>query len=106
MDFTERMTKNSNEQLIQIVTELRHDFQPKAVLAAEEELKKRSLTSEQLDKIQNNIREEKRKAQIVSEEPLSLLAILLIIATFGIFTFLIYVRLKSEDKTVKAQQLK
>ncbi len=106
MDFTERMANNSNEQLIKIVTELRNDYQPNAVLAAEEELKKRSLTSEQLEKIQNSISEEKLKAKIVSDEPLSLLEILFILASFGIFTFLIYLRLKSEDKTVKAQQIK
>jgi len=43
MDFADKMKTHTKEKLIEIVTKLRDDYNPDAVIAAEEELKKRNI---------------------------------------------------------------
>jgi len=43
MDFTDKMKEHTKEKLIEIVTKLRDDYNPDAVIAAEEELKQRNI---------------------------------------------------------------
>jgi hypothetical protein len=65
-DFTEVMKKKSNSELLEIVTKLKDDYQPKAVSAAENELKSRDLTSTQIEQAETEI-EEKTQINIEKE---------------------------------------
>jgi hypothetical protein len=47
--FAEAMTKRSDADLIEIVTTLRDDYEPEAVVAAEAEIKTRNLSIEQIE---------------------------------------------------------
>jgi hypothetical protein len=48
--FSDAMSKRSDSDLLKIVTEQRNDFQPEAIIAAEEEIDKRKLMREQYSK--------------------------------------------------------
>jgi hypothetical protein len=48
-EFSEAMSKRSNADLIEIVTILRDDYQPEAVIAAESEIKDRKLSIEKIE---------------------------------------------------------
>ena len=53
--FAEAMSKRSDSELLEIVTKLRNDYQPEAVEAAEIEIKKRNLSTEQIEKAKEEI---------------------------------------------------
>lgn len=70
-DFAEVMKKKSDGELLEIVTKLKDDYQPEAVIAADIELKNRNLSSTQIEQAESEI-EEKEKINIEKEnEPLS-----------------------------------
>jgi hypothetical protein len=48
MNFTDVMQKHTNEELIEIVTTLRADYNPEAVLAAENELESRNVNASEI----------------------------------------------------------
>ena len=53
--FAEAMSKRSDSELLEIVTKLRNDYQPEAVEAGEIEIKKRNLSTEQIEKAKEEI---------------------------------------------------
>lgn len=57
--FSEAMANRSDAELLKIVNEQRHDYQPEAVEAAEKELANRNLSVEQIEKAnkENEIKE-------------------------------------------------
>jgi uncharacterized protein YqhQ len=63
--FTSVMTQRTDAELLKIVNEQKNDYQPKAIEAAELEIKKRNMSSE---RIQEAIQENKTKNQIETEK--------------------------------------
>jgi hypothetical protein len=71
-DFLEIMKNKSDSELLEIVTKLKNDYQPAAVVAAEVEIQNRNLSATQLEQAELEI-EEKLKADIEKEnEPLGI----------------------------------
>ena len=68
--FTEIMAKRSDSELLEIVTKLKDDYQPEAVLAAELEIKNRNLSNEQLEKAKIEIKEKEISLAEKENEPL------------------------------------
>jgi hypothetical protein len=62
-DFTDIMRKRTDRELLIITTTERADYQPKALLAAEAELKSRNLTAEQLADAQAQVDETQREEE-------------------------------------------
>lgn len=54
-DFTEIMAKHTDEELVRIVTFDKDNYQLSAVTAAEEEIKKRNIDSETLEKLTSRL---------------------------------------------------
>ncbi|MCX6181466.1 MAG: hypothetical protein NT150_06035 [Bacteroidetes bacterium] len=109
MDFTEAMAKNSNEQLLKIVTDLRNDYQPAAIIAAEKEIEKRNLSDLQIQRTKANLDEQKRIENLYAKEELSVF-LKVIVFVFPLsalmFKILFYYDWKKQGKTLKAEQLK
>lgn len=55
--FAQVMAKNSDSQLIQIVTKDKHKYESIAIEAAEEEIRKRNLSTEQIETAKERIKE-------------------------------------------------
>jgi len=71
-DFSEVMKQKSDGELLEIVTRLKNDYQPTAVVAAEMEIKIRKLSTTQIEQAELEI-EEKLKASVEKEnEPLGI----------------------------------
>lgn len=64
------MSKRADSELIEIVTKFRNDYQPEAVQAAEIEIQKRNLSSEQLLKANDEIKIKELNLQARENEPL------------------------------------
>jgi hypothetical protein len=64
------MSQSSDAELIHIVTEMRKDYQPEAVAAAENELVKRKISSEQMDSALLEIEKQKQSQEDIKNEPL------------------------------------
>lgn len=60
-DFTEVMSKRTDEELIEIVKVKRDDYQPEAVEAAEKELQKRQVNTDQIEQVQRELTEKETK---------------------------------------------
>lgn len=60
-DFTEVMSKRTDEELIEIVKVKRDDYQPEAVEAAEKELQKRQINPDQIEQVQQELTEKETK---------------------------------------------
>ncbi len=63
-DFKDVMSKRTDEELIKIVTLDRDNYQPLAVIAAEEEIKCRELDTTKIEQVENELKteiEEKKK---------------------------------------------
>jgi len=69
-DFSEKMRQRSDADLVDIVTRLREDYQPEAVLAAEEELKSRDLPAEQIEALQEAANSTQEALDEKANEPL------------------------------------
>ncbi|MDR2148670.1 MAG: RDD family protein [Tannerella sp.] len=54
-DFRDAMSKRTDEELVKIVTVDRNDYQPLAVAAAEEEVKRRNLDLTSVEQIKNEL---------------------------------------------------
>ena len=57
-DFKDVMSKRTDEQLIKIVTVDRDDYQPAAVIAAEEEIRNRNLDTAKVEQVESEIKAE------------------------------------------------
>jgi len=60
-DFTDIMSKRTNEELIEIVKVKRDDYQPEAVEAAEKELNKRQVNPDQVEQVKQELTEKETK---------------------------------------------
>jgi len=64
IDFKDIMSSRTDEELIKIVTVNRDDYQPLAIVAAEEEIKRRNLGTTKIEEVENdflaNIEKEKQ----------------------------------------------
>ncbi len=69
--FDEVMAKESDAQLIKILTELRNDYQPAAVEAAEKEFARRNLSSEKIEVAKELLMQEKQVTEAKAAEPLA-----------------------------------
>ncbi|MCL2131880.1 MAG: RDD family protein [Lentimicrobiaceae bacterium] len=57
-DFKDVMSRRTDEELIKIVTIGRNDYQPSAVIAAEEEMQKRQLDAAKIEQIESELKVE------------------------------------------------
>ena len=69
-DFTKIMANRSDGELLEIVTKLKDDYQPEAVIAAELEIKNRNLSTEQLENAEIEIKEKEISLAEKENEPL------------------------------------
>lgn len=69
-DFSKIMAEHSNAKLIEITTKQRNDYQPEAILAAEEELKNRNLDEKDLIEANEEVLHQEKSAKEKSAEPL------------------------------------
>lgn len=69
--FADVMAGTPNEELLDIVTRLRNDYQPEAIVAAETELKKRNLGNEQLLTAKQKVEQKVKGIEERANEPLS-----------------------------------
>ena len=69
-NFTEIMAKRSDSELLEIVTKFKDDYQQEAVIAAELEIKKRNLSSEQIENAKDEIKEKEISLAEKESEPL------------------------------------
>ena len=65
-EFTDVMAKRPDSELLEIVTKRRNDFQPAAIEAAEFEIEKRNLSTEQIETAKKEI--EKKESQLAEKE--------------------------------------
>ena len=104
-EFTEVMSKNSDDQLIEIVTTKKADYRPEAVLAAKEEIKKRKLSSELIEVAKENLRKREAMKSKKEDEPLGLLQkILFFIFFWGIFPWMIAATYKADGYSRKYKE--
>ena len=96
-DFTDVMSKYEDEDLIHIVTVARNDYQPSAVAAAEEEIKKRNISKTQIEEqekeelawIEENAREmEEEERKRKKSRKIWLIIWLIIIVVCAIISFI------------------
>lgn len=68
-DFTEVMSKRTDEELIKIVSIKKEDYQPEAVEAAKSELNKRQVNPDKIEKVKLELaKQEKNKNEIESNK--------------------------------------
>lgn len=60
-DFSEAMSKRTNEELIEIVKVKRDDYQPEAVETAEKELESRQVNPDQIEQVKRELTEKEIK---------------------------------------------
>lgn len=56
-DFTEVMSKRTDEELIEIIKVKREDYQPEAIEAAEKEFEKRQINPDQIEQVEQELTE-------------------------------------------------
>lgn len=64
-NFKDAMSKRKNEELFRIVTVEKEDYQPLAIIAAEEEIKNRNLNNSTIDQINLLIADEQEKQRLL-----------------------------------------
>jgi|WetSurMetagenome_2_1015567.scaffolds.fasta_scaffold1457483_1 hypothetical protein len=104
-DFTAIMSQRTDAELLKIVNERRNDYQPDAVGAAELELQKRNLSSEQ---VQEAVHENETKNQIVTEKANAKLSGIWKVLTFifpGIIQVIFAGTFKADGYDTKAREL-
>ena len=57
-DFKDVMSKRTDEELIKIVTVYKNDYQPLAIIAAEEEMKKRNIDTVKIEQVESKFKSE------------------------------------------------
>lgn len=69
-EFSKVMENKSDSELLEIVTKLKDDYQPEAVIAAEKEVESRNLSSEQIEQAEIEIKEKEVENLEKANEPL------------------------------------
>jgi len=70
--FSEVMKQRTDAELIEIVTNLRNDYQPDAVVAAEMEINSRNLTSVQIENAKEETEKKNAEIEFKAKEPLDI----------------------------------
>ncbi len=104
-EFAQVMSKRSDSDLLEIVTKLRGDYQPEAVLAAEMEIQKRNLSAEEIKNAHEDI-QIKEVAHLQKEnEPLDAIQrALFIIFFWGVIPWSVASTFKSNGYTRKYKE--
>jgi len=68
--FSEVMARCSDSELIEIITKKREEYESEALKAAEVELKKRNLSTEQIQEARESVEEKDQELKQRAEEPL------------------------------------
>lgn len=71
-NFKQVMEQKSDSQLLEIVTKLKADYQPEAVVAAQNEIEKRNLTGEQIEQAEFELEVQTQKTFEHENEPLGI----------------------------------
>ena len=100
------MSERSDAELLLIVSEQRDDYQPEALKAAEEELLKRNLSTEQVLEAEEVNQEKKRIAGLRDNEPLEVYWKILTALFPGIFQLVLAGGFRREGYSRKAKDLK
>jgi hypothetical protein len=69
-EFSNAMQQRTDEELLHIVTDLRNEYQPEAVSAAETELQNRNIPSEKMDYLLRRVEHVKKARHTKSQKPL------------------------------------
>jgi len=105
-EFTEQMSKRTNAELLRILNVERNDFKAEAVIAAEEELVKRNLTSEQVELAKEEGETSQQFFENKANEPLRLIWKILTAIFPGVIPQLIvFGILKADGYHRKAREL-
>ncbi len=81
-DFTEVMVKKSDSELLEIVTKLKDDYQPEAIIAAENEIEKRNLSTDQIEQAEIELEEREQENLEKENEPLGIVQKILFLIFF------------------------
>lgn len=101
-DFTKIMEQKSDSDLLEIVTKLKDDYQPEAVVAAQNEIEKRNLTGTQIEQANLEIDEKEKKNFERENEPLGAgQKILFLIFFWGIIPWAMAGTFKADGYTKK-----
>lgn len=101
-NFTKVMEQKSDSELLEIVTKLKDDYQPEAVVAAQNEIEKRNLTGEQIEQAKLEIEEKDLKNFQRENEPLDAgQKILFLIFFWGVIPWVIAGTFKADGYTKK-----
>ncbi|MFH2143093.1 MAG: hypothetical protein ABIJ97_11755 [Bacteroidota bacterium] len=101
-EFKSVMGTRTDAELIEIVTELKNDYQPDAVIAAQEEIIIRNLTPDKVKKAEEKEKQEEKKAEIESRNkdntnvPLQIYWKIITLISPGLFNLLIGENYKKE----------
>ncbi len=99
------MRQKSDAQLIRITTELKDDYQPDAVAAAQKESESRNLSADQIEQAELILNEKNRIDKELAERPLAPIWKILTFVKPGIIQLFIAVRMKGEGKVRMADEL-
>ena len=104
-EFAAVMSKRSDSDLLEIVTKLRGDYQPEAVLAAEMEIQKRNLSDVQMKNAQDDIQIKEVTHLQKENEPLDAIQrALFIIFFWGVIPWSVASTFKSNGYTRKYKE--
>ena len=101
-EFAIKMKNRSDEELLEIVTRFKNDYQPDAVKAAEEELNNRGLSKERLVEVQEKVNIKVEEDESISNKPLGIIQkILFLIFSIGLIPMLIASKYESKGENRK-----
>ncbi len=101
-DFIEVMIKKSDSELLEIVAKLKDDYQPEAVLAAENEIKNRNLSATKIEQAEMVLKEKEKENLDKENEPLGIgQKILFLIFFWGVIPWVMAGTFKNNGYTRK-----
>jgi len=105
-NFEEIMSKQTDEEIIRILTKNADDYQPIALEAAKKEFEKRNLSACIVENIKNTLKEENEVKKIKAYLPLSFFWKFLTFIFPGAIQMFLYGKLKADGYDMKANELK
>ena len=103
--FTDQMSRRTDAELLKIVIDQRNDYQPEALLAAEEELARRNLSPEQVSSAKEELERKKTFDEKRANEPLDMSLKILTAIFPGILQIILSGTYKVEGYDRKAREL-
>jgi uncharacterized RDD family membrane protein YckC len=102
-DFTEVMSKRTDEELVKIVTLHRMDYQPKAIEAAEREIDLRKLDAAKIDKLKDEAASQRKEQEEIDSVIVSSITRLLHFLVDTVVVFLLAIFLSIVPGVFKTQ---